>query len=145
MPELNGEAKDGWYRTLTYQTNEDWTKQVVECKFKPILTAKASIQYQRRKGNPVVILKYRTVGLVNRNAVGVLYFVSQKDTKQLSRHVIVSHTLKKCTFSSVGRAFDLDSKGHRFDPDIVLVKWYKKTESTSTVLGLKLPNATVFG
>lgn len=37
-----------------------------------------------------VVLKYRTVGLVARNAEGVLYSVVQKIMEQLLGHVLVS-------------------------------------------------------
>lgn len=37
-----------------------------------------------------VVLKYRTVGLVNRNAGDVLYLVPQKGTEQLVRRISVA-------------------------------------------------------
>ena len=55
--------------------------------------------------NSAVILKYRTLGLIIRNAFHVLHFVSQKDMKRLLGHVDVINF----KVSSVGRASVLDT------------------------------------
>ena len=61
--------------------------------------------------NSAVILKYRTLGLIIRNAFHVLHFVSQKDMKRLLGHVNVINF----KVSSVGRASVLDTESRGFN------------------------------
>ena len=85
-------VQNRWYCALPNQTNETKMKQAVEFESEHH-RCKGNYSVWKVKGNVKVfgvVLKDRTVGLVVRNAEGVLYFVIQKIMKQLLGHVLVS-------------------------------------------------------